>query len=79
MMTLRKRRQLGLTIGNIVGILRSKDRSDLDGPLDMLAIDVLAELVKANPQGWDDIDWDRVLEFIEKLIELILKILPFLL
>ena len=79
MMTLRKRRQLGLTIGNILNILRSKDKAELEGPVDLLAIDVLAELVKSNPKGWDNIDWDAVYEFVLKIIELILKILPFLL
>jgi len=77
-MNLRKRRELGLTIRNIAEILRAKDATELKQPTEDLALDVVAELVKAHPQGWEDIDWDRVMEFIEKIIELILKILPFL-
>lgn len=77
-LTLRKRRELGLTIRNVAEVLKAKDATELKQPTELLALDVVAELVKAHPQGWDDIDWDRVMEFIEKLIELILKILPFL-
>jgi hypothetical protein len=90
-MTLRfiKRRKMGLTVGNVVRVLQEmKTNSELaqyvamgqDGEqsLDVsnLAIGVASKLATDKPGDWQDIDWDAVLEWIEKLLELLVKFLP---
>jgi len=76
MLRLRKMRELGITVRSVRAILKSKQAVDLREPTELLALDVLDELVKGHPEGWDDIDWDAVLAFIMRLIELLL---PFIL
>lgn len=78
-LTIRQRRAMGITVANVRQILAAKQKAgELEGKsTETLAVEVLDELVAANPKAFDDpgIDWDKLIEFIEKLIPLILKIL----
>lgn len=78
-LTLRQRRAMGLTFRNIKTVLEKKQAAgEIEGKdASTLAVEVFDELVDANPQAFGDpgIDWDRILEFLEKLIPLILKII----
>lgn len=76
-MNLLQRRKAGLTVVNVLAVLRKRDKQELENSeAPQLAVEVLAELVAGNPQGWQDIDWDKALVWLEKLLELILKFLP---
>jgi hypothetical protein len=76
----RERRALGLTFRNVRRVL---DEMDQDGELEgksssMLAVEVFDHLVDENPQEFSavaEVDWDAILDFLTKLIELILKLL----
>ena len=78
-MNRRQRRKMGLTF---VGVLRALkngkwSQEDLEAadPTE-LALEVMGDLIQANPQAWENIDWDRVLEILVKFLEIILKYLP---
>ena len=81
--TEKQRREMGLTFRNIrrvmaemqaAGELQDKDRATI-------AVEVMGRLVDENPKafqdagGIEDWDWDAILEFIEKLIPLIMQII----
>ncbi len=77
--TLRERRAMGLTLRNVrktlaemqkAGELEDKDSATI-------AVEVLDRLIGDNPAAFQNaaIDWDRILEFLERLIPLILKII----
>jgi len=78
-LTIRQRREMGLTVANVRKVLVAKQKAgELDGKsTEELAVEVLNELVAANPKAFSDpaIDWDKLIAFIEKLIPLILKII----
>ncbi len=84
-LTLRQRREIGLTFKNIKRILEEKvlpaayEETNGEGTdVSTLALMVAGELVEENPQAFShdpSLDWDMILEFIEKLIPLILRII----
>ena len=77
MMNRRERRRAGVTYLNILRIVRGMSQEERELPNETLALVVSSQLVAEKPEGFfEDIDWDRLLEFIEKLVELILKLLP---
>jgi len=87
-----QRRKLGLTVQNITQVLRDlKAEGALgeyqytasDGTVEVdvssLAVAVIDRIRTENPEGWIDwenIDWDAIIAFVERIIELILKFLP---
>jgi len=79
-LTWKERRALGVTIRNVRRVMKDlKTEGVLSPDSDIAAIQVLDRLTVENPQAFKavgDIDWDRLLEFLERLIELLLKILP---
>lgn len=87
-----QRRKLGLTTPNIVKILQQmKTEGQLeqyrtvagDGTVTVdtssLAVAVADRLAAEAPEAWQDIDWDEIIAFLEKLLELIIKYLPLIL
>ncbi len=83
------RRKMGLTVGNVIRVLRElKDEGRLcdygergpNGTLNVdvsgLAVAIADKLAGENPKGWEDIDWDLVLTYIEWLLELLIKYVP---
>ena len=78
-LTLRQRRAMGLTYKNIKTIVERKqvagELADIDACC--LAVEIADELFDGNPQAFADpaLDWDAILEFLEKLIPFILKII----
>jgi hypothetical protein len=76
-MNLRERRKAGVTFLNIRRILKNMSEEERQQSPEILSVVVLNQLVVEKPQGFfEDLDWDKLLEFIEKLIELILRVLP---
>lgn len=84
-----KRRRIGLTFRNVVRVLQEMKADgrladyayvDEDGrtvvDVSSLAVGVASQLADEKPGDWSDIDWDAILAFLERLIELILKFLP---
>jgi hypothetical protein len=79
-LTIRQRREMGLTVANIMRATRklcqdgtiTKDMSKED-----VAILVQEQLVMDNPKAFADpsVDWDAVLAFIEKLLPFIMQII----
>lgn len=87
-----QRRKLGLTTPNIVKVLQTmKSEGELeqyrtvagDGTVTVdtssLAVAVADRLATEAPEAWQDIDWDEIIAFLEKLLELIIKYLPLIL
>lgn len=78
MMNWREQRKAGVTFLNIRRVVKGMTEEERKQPAKLLAVVVLDKLMDENPRGFfEDIDWDELLEFIEKLIALILKFLPF--
>lgn len=91
-MKILQRRKLGLTVRKITQVLRDmKEEGSLaefkyvtgDGAIEVdvssLAVAVIDRIRTENPEGWIDwenIDWDAIIAFVERIIELILKFLP---
>lgn len=79
-LTLRQRREMGLTIGNLTRATRqciesgSVDKTDAP---EVIAAAVAAQLVVENPKAFADpsVDWDSILAFIEKLIPIIMTLI----
>lgn len=79
-----QRRRMGLTVKNILAELKSmKDEGKLAAYASEEGVDVAnlsatiaGRLAEKRPADWQDIDWDAVLAFIEKLLELLIKFLP---
>jgi len=76
-----QRRKLGLTWRNlrpIVKHLQEEGRIGNGNP-SADAVLVMEELMAQNPEAWaaeaPTVDWDAIIEFLERLIPLILKIL----
>ena len=72
---------MGLTFGNILRIVRDMKTTGQIGAVDpgeaMIAVLVLDRLVGERPEAFRDaqIDWDALIEFLERLIPLILRII----
>jgi len=76
-LSIKQRREMGLTFRNVRKILAKKHQAgELDGrEVPTIALEVMAELVDADPSAFDrEIDWDKLFEFLERLIELIMKL-----
>jgi len=75
-----QRRRLGLTIRNILPIVKDMKQAGVidenTSPSTVAAL-VMEELVQQNAEayGAPGIDWDNILDFIERLIPLILQII----
>ena len=87
-----QRRKLGLTTPNVVKVLQAmKAEGTLeayrtvagDGTVTVdtssLAVAVADRLAAEAPEAWADIDWDEIIAFLEKLLELLIKYLPLIL
>lgn len=87
-----QRRKLGITTPNVVKVLQQmKSEGQLeqyrtvagDGTVTVdtssLAVAVADRLATEAPEAWRDIDWDAVLAFLEKLLEILIKFLPLIL
>lgn len=76
-----ERRKLGLTIGQLRPVVKQMiDEGRLDPENhSAAAAAVMDELASKNPSAWQDPmgapDWDAILEFLEKLMPLILKLI----
>ena len=72
----RERRQRGLTFRNIRRITKdlkaAGDLEDLTGAEVSLA--VMAQLQKDAPEGWEDVDWDEVFDFIFRIVEMFMTL-----
>lgn len=79
--TLRERREMGLTVGNLADHyreLRNEGVIDEDSSRAEVSAALSARLDERNPQpfkGFGAVDWDSLISFIERLIPLILKLL----
>lgn len=87
-----QRRKLGLTTANVVKVLQAMKAEGAleqyrtvagDGTVTVdtsaLAVAVADRLATEAPEAWADIDWDEVIAFLEKLLELLIKFLPLIL
>lgn len=87
-----QRRKLGLTVGNVTRVLRdmksagelgqyaaADDSGQVSVDCSSLAVAVAGHLAAERPEAWQDIDWDEVLLFLERLLELLIKYLPLIL
>ena len=84
-----ERRRMGLTVPNIVRVLRDMkasgeladfvDESE-DGvksiDISNLAVVVAGKLAAEKPADWSDIDWESVLQFLERVLQLLIEYLP---
>lgn len=80
-LSFRQRRKLGLTAGNVLrtGMRLAKEgKLDRENP-DVAASQILEAIVFDNSEAFAEvgpgIDWEKIIEFIEALIPLILMIL----
>ena len=79
-LSIRQRRDMGLTIRNIRRVI-AKGQESGEITEDMtkaeLSVYVANELLQDNPGAFQDpnLDWDALLEFIEKLLPLIMSII----
>ena len=84
-----ERRRMGLTAKNVIRVLQEMKASGelaqysqlgADGVKEIdvsnLAAAVAGQLASERPADWSDIDWDQVLIWIEKILELLIKFLP---
>lgn len=79
-LTMRQRRDMGLTFGNIMRATRvvvASGAIDADDPAEVVAAAVAQQLVVENTKAFADpsLDWDAVLAFIEKLIPIIMTLI----
>lgn len=79
----KERRRLGVTLFNVLAKARELgkrgefDREDIPS----MALEIQGMIIADNPQlfrepGWDQDRMDRILEFIERFLEIIAKWLP---
>jgi hypothetical protein len=80
-----QRRKLGLSIANVRDTtkrLLAEGKIDKEMPKAVIAAAVMDEIIAQNPKAWAEEakvgapDWDAILAFIEKLIELFMKFAP---
>lgn len=78
-LTLRERREMGLTVLNIAQVARElKQSGDIDAQTSQaeIAAAIAIKLESKNPQAFGaGVDWDAILAFIERLLPLILKLI----
>lgn len=78
-MTWRQRRAAGVTIRNLVKTAKAlKDAGDLEGLSDSeMSAAILMKLVEGNDAVLNDpqFDWDGLLQFLERLLPLILQLI----
>ena len=74
-----QRKRMGVTKDNVERILLAMDKDELieDEPTEVLAMEVMTVLQGQNPDEWCEandagMDWDSLLEFISKLIEMLM-------
>ena len=80
--TRKERKRMGVTWWNVVRILRDmKAANELSPDNSLNALTVMERLAADRPEAFvfaeAERDWDSFLEFLEKLIALLMKILPF--
>jgi len=80
-LTRRQRRKLGVTFRNVRRIaIDLKKKGELSDDPAVASAQVLTVLTNENPKAFQEeaaaINWDALLDFIERLLELILKFLP---
>lgn len=80
LLTWRKRREMGITFRNVLAKARQLKREDRFDKNDIpsMALGIQGMIVADNPKVFEDpaVDWDAILEFIERLLELLVKFLP---
>ena len=81
-LTLRQRRQMGLTFrGSLQAARELNRRGEISKDMDSkeIAARIAEELMMTNAKAWagaaPSIDWDAIIAFIEKLIPLILMLI----
>ena len=81
-LTIRQRRQMGLTIrGSLQAARELARRGEITRDMDKsyVAELIAQEIMLSNAKAWADneasIDWDAIIAFIEKLIPLIMKLI----
>jgi hypothetical protein len=79
-LTFRQRRDMGLTLVNLVRVTRqlaAEGVVDKDTPPEELRDAILSRLAAESPEACADptVDWDAVLQFLEKLLPFLLQIL----
>lgn len=84
-LTRRERRDLGVTGLNVIRVLREAIKSgevERTTPAEEVSLIVLQQLMVEKPAQWQalaanpSIDWDAIMRFLERLIEILLMILP---
>ena len=80
MLGIRKRRAMGLTfrgIGKATAALMKSGEITGDEDHSIIAAAVLAKIQGDNPEAFADpgVDWDALIEFIERLLPIILQII----
>jgi len=78
-LTWRQRRALGLTPRGIASIVRDMNKEgEIEGKDNaVLSAEIASRLVKSNPNGYAEanLDWNNVIQFIEAILPLILKLI----
>ena len=85
-LSVRERRKLGITFYGVLTTLRAMKRDGVDvrgTERRERAEMVFSRLLDDRPDAvaeidWDNIDWDAILAFIEKVIELVMKLIAVL-
>jgi len=77
-LTRRQRRKLGVTFRNIRAVAKELDAAgELSPDRTVASAQVLAVLTEQNPRAFEEeaaaIDWDSLLDFIERLMAIIMK------
>lgn len=79
-LTLKQRRALGLTIPAITKAYKSVKQAGIDPAASKseIAAAVLEKLATDNPKAYagDTLDWEAILAFIERIIDLIMRLFP---
>ena len=75
----KQRKEMGVTFRNIRRVMADMQQAgELEGLSSAeISAEVLNRLIGDNPQAFGDpsVDWDALLEFIEKLIEIIMRLI----
>jgi hypothetical protein len=77
-LTFKQRREMGLTLANCLRTAKKlKQAGVLSDDPDVASGQIAAELAGENPKAFADpsLDWDAILEFIEKLLPLIMPLI----
>ena len=78
-LTFRERRELGLTFRNILRVTKQlQENGELEDLTQAeIAAEVMAVIAEENPKSFAEasLDWDGILNFIERLLPIILKLI----